>query len=62
MGKDRLTPRGGLYLFRKLDPATKTKTNIHGRSTVNISSFANGALGEHRHHEKDRMRFGIEAA
>jgi hypothetical protein len=30
--------------------------------TVNSSSFANGALGEHRHHEKDRMRFEIEAA
>jgi hypothetical protein len=33
----------------------------HGRSAVNISNRANGALGEHRRHETDGIRLEIEA-
>jgi hypothetical protein len=35
--------------------------NNYGRSAVSISSFANGALGEHRRHDTDGMRLEIEA-
>jgi hypothetical protein len=33
----------------------------HGRSAVNIFSFANGALGEHRRQDTAGMRLEIEA-
>ena len=33
----------------------------YGRSAVNISSLANGALGEHRRHDTDGMRLEIAA-
>src|SRR6478752_280581 len=33
----------------------------HGRSAVSISTFANGALGEHRRHDTDGMRLEIAA-
>jgi hypothetical protein len=35
--------------------------NVHDRSAVNISSFANGAFGEHRRHDTDGIRLEIEA-
>jgi hypothetical protein len=35
---------------------------VHGRSAVNISSFANGGWGEHRGHDTDGIRLQIEAA
>ena len=39
----------------------RRRIDNHGRSAVNISSFANGALGEHRRHETDRIKLEIEA-
>jgi hypothetical protein len=38
------------------DEAMERSTTLHGRSAVNISSFANGALGEQRRHEMDAIR------
>jgi len=34
----------------------RRRIDNHGRSVVNISSFANGASGEHRRHDTDGMR------
>jgi hypothetical protein len=39
----------------------RTRIDNHGRSAVSISSFANGALGEHRRHDSDGIRLEIAA-
>ena len=42
-------------------PQLLLRIDIHGRSAVNVSSFANGALGEHRRQETDGIKLEIEA-
>ena len=39
--------------------ATSVPISHHGRSTVSISSRANGALGEHLRHESDGIKLEI---
>jgi hypothetical protein len=34
---------------------------LYGRSAINVSSFANGAWGEHRRHDTDGIRLEIAA-
>jgi hypothetical protein len=52
LGEDcQVTARAGLSFHR----------DNHGRSAVNISSLAKGALGEHRRHDTDGIRLEIEA-
>ena len=45
----------------KLFNIAHSRIDHHGRSAVNISSFANGALGEHRRQDTDGTRLEIDA-
>jgi hypothetical protein len=47
--------------YASRDEAIERLPTLHGLPAVNISSFANGALGEHRRHDTDGMMLEIDA-